>query len=81
MSALDAMMLAGMIEYEYCDCCGNLSCLCSYKLCPACRFCESHCVCARARCNGCPATYDPKWAGTTCSVCDGDILPAGRMPA
>jgi hypothetical protein len=28
----------------------------------------------RARCSGCPATYAPTWAGTTCSVCDGDIL-------
>jgi hypothetical protein len=34
----------------------------------------------RAQCNGCSAHYDPKWAGTTCSVCDGDILPVGKAP-
>jgi hypothetical protein len=38
----------------------------------------------RARCNGCNADYDLKWAGTTCIECDGDILapqePDDNMP-
>lgn len=79
--AFDMARLAGMVEYDPCDCCGSAGgCLCSSKMCSTCRFCETHCACARARCNGCPATYDPQWAGTTCSVCDGDILPVGKAP-
>lgn len=27
----------------------------------------------RVKCTGCSATYDQKWAGTTCSECDSDI--------
>ena len=30
------------------------------------------CTC-RSICDGCGADYDAKWAGTTCSVCDGTI--------
>ncbi len=34
----------------------------------------------RAKCSHCSATYDPEWIGTTCSVCDGDILPLETVP-
>jgi hypothetical protein len=33
----------------------------------------------RVRCTGCGADYSARWAGTSCSICDGEIEALGAM--